>query len=114
MVEQIEGPAFSFEHLVAVIGQTHAELAAQASRAVNISITMRNWLIGFHIAVYEQQGTDRARYGDKLIERLSERLNQGCQPLRSKGVATLPPVLSDLPPNSGHTVSRIGEDTATS
>jgi len=74
--ETLTTPPLSFEHLVAVIGQTHAELAAQASRAVNVSITLRNWLIGFHIAEYEQQGTDRARYGDKLIERLSERLNQ--------------------------------------
>lgn len=69
-------PARSFERLVAAIGQAHAELAAQASRAVNASLTLRNWLIGLHIAEYEQQGTDRAQYGDKLIERLSERLIQ--------------------------------------
>jgi predicted nuclease of restriction endonuclease-like (RecB) superfamily len=69
-------PALSFERLVTVIGQAHAELAAQASRAVNASLTLRNWLIGFHIAEYEQQGTDRAQYGDMLIERLSDRLNQ--------------------------------------
>ena len=69
-------PALSFEYLVTAIGQAHAELAAQASRAVNASLTLRNWLIGFHIAEYEQQGTDRALYGDKLIERLSYRLNQ--------------------------------------
>lgn len=66
--------AASFERLVAVIGQAHAELSAQASRAVNASLTLRNWLIGFHIAEYEQQGTDRAQYGDQLIERLSARL----------------------------------------
>jgi hypothetical protein len=65
--------ARSFEHLVAAISEAHAELAAQASRAVNSSLTLRNWLIGFHIAEYEQQGTDRAQYGDKLIERLSAR-----------------------------------------
>jgi hypothetical protein len=69
-------PALSFERLVTAIGQAHAELAAQASRVVNASLTLRNWLIGFHIAEYEQQGTDRAQYGDKLIERLSARLNQ--------------------------------------
>ncbi|MHB8763377.1 MAG: DUF1016 N-terminal domain-containing protein, partial [Deferrisomatales bacterium] len=67
-------PELSFERLVAAIGQAHAELAAQASRAVNTSLTLRNWLIGFHIAEYEQQGTDRAQYGDQLIERLSARL----------------------------------------
>jgi predicted nuclease of restriction endonuclease-like (RecB) superfamily len=69
-------PGLSFERLVAVIGQAHADLAAQASRAVNASLTVRNWLIGFHIAEYEQQGTDRAQYGDKLLERLSDRLVQ--------------------------------------
>ncbi|MFY9822156.1 MAG: PDDEXK nuclease domain-containing protein [Thermoanaerobaculia bacterium] len=66
----------SFERLVAVIGQANANLAAQASRAVNTSLTLRNWLIGFHIAEYEQQGTDRAQYGDSLLERLSARLIQ--------------------------------------
>jgi predicted nuclease of restriction endonuclease-like (RecB) superfamily len=69
-------PALSFERLVTAIGQAHAELVAQASRAVNASLTLRNWLIGCYIAEYEQQGTDRAQYGDKLIERLSERLMQ--------------------------------------
>lgn len=69
-------PALSFERLVSVIGQAHVELAAQAARAVNASLTLRNWLIVFHIAEYEQQGTDRAQYGDKLIERLSAPLSQ--------------------------------------
>jgi len=68
--------ALSFERLVTTIGQAHAELAAQAARAVNASLTMRNWLIGFHIAEYEQLGTDRAQYGDTLLERLSARLRQ--------------------------------------
>lgn len=68
--------ALSFERLVTVIGQAHAELAAQASRAVNANLTLRNWLIGFHITEYEQQGTDRAQYGDTLIERLSDRLHR--------------------------------------
>lgn len=69
-------PALSFERLVTAIGQAHAELSAQAARAVNASLTLRNWLIGLHIAEYEQQGTDRAQYGDQLIERLSARLLQ--------------------------------------
>lgn len=67
-------PALSFDRLVAAIGQAHAELAAQATRAVNTSLTLRNWLIGFHIAEYEQQGADRADYGERLLERLADRL----------------------------------------
>ena len=66
--------AMSFERLVATIEQAHARLATQASRAINTWLTLRNWLIGLYIAEYEQQGADRARYGDTLLERLSERL----------------------------------------
>jgi predicted nuclease of restriction endonuclease-like (RecB) superfamily len=69
-------PALSFERLVTAIGQAHAELAAQASRAVNTSLTLRNWLIGFHIEEYERRGIDRQQYGEKLLDRLSESLIQ--------------------------------------
>ena len=69
-------PALSFERLVATIGQAHADLEAQASRAVNASLTLRNWLIGFHIEEYERRGVDRQQYGEKLLDRLSESLIQ--------------------------------------
>ena len=36
------------------------------SRAVNISLTLRNWLIGCYIAEYELNGEDRAAYGEKV------------------------------------------------
>lgn len=49
----------SFEKLVDAIRQVHDELAAQAGRAVNISLTLRNWLIGLYIREYEQNGADR-------------------------------------------------------
>lgn len=29
---------------------------------------MRNWLVGFYVVEYEQAGTDRSNYGDKLLE----------------------------------------------
>ena len=69
-------PPLSFERLVSAIGQAHGELAAQASRAVNASLTLRNWLIGFHIEEYERRGVDRQQYGEKLLDRLSESLIQ--------------------------------------
>lgn len=64
----------SFESLVATIGRVHTEMSLQASRAVNTSLTLRNWLIGAYILEYEQQGSDRAQYGEVLFERLSEAL----------------------------------------
>ena len=64
----------TFENLVLSIGGVDQELAAQASRAVNVSLTLRNWLIGCYIAEYELRGADRAQYGEKLLAKLSARL----------------------------------------
>lgn len=69
-------PALDFSGLVAAIRQTDAALAEQASRAVNISLTLRNWFIGRHIAEFELQGADRARYGDKLLAELAAALRE--------------------------------------
>jgi len=44
--------ALTFEGLVAAIGQAHVVLAQQATKAVNISLTLRNWSIGFYIAAF--------------------------------------------------------------
>jgi predicted nuclease of restriction endonuclease-like (RecB) superfamily len=67
--------ALNFGQLVDIIRQVHDELAAQASRAVNISLTLRNWLVGAYIREYEQLGADRAQYGEALLDRLSEALS---------------------------------------
>ncbi len=64
-----------FNQLVVAIRYADAELSAQASRAVNISLTLRNWLIGCYIAEYELNGEDRAAYGEKVLSELSLRLN---------------------------------------
>lgn len=67
--------AFDFARLVAAIQRTHVALADQAAKAVNISLTLRNWFIGHHIAEFELQGADRARYGDKLLSELAQALH---------------------------------------
>jgi hypothetical protein len=64
--------AGDFAALVATIAETHHSLAEQAARAVNISLTLRNWLIGAYIREYGQKGSDRAQYGEALLERLSQ------------------------------------------
>ena len=67
-------PHGDFVSLVASIETVHQELSAHATRAVNISLTFRNWLIGFYIVEFEQNGTDRPQYGDKLIVELAKEL----------------------------------------
>jgi len=65
----------TFDELSASVLNTHQMAQAGAIRAVNQMATLRNWLIGCYIVEYEQNGSDRAKYGDCLLKRLEERLN---------------------------------------
>lgn len=65
-----------FEILVNSVVQTHHYFQQQASKAINVSLTLRNWLIGYYIVEFEQKGEDRAKYGIKLVDNLADRLNE--------------------------------------
>lgn len=65
-----------FESLVSSIVQIHRQAQIYATKAVNVGLTLRNWLIGRQIEVYERQGADRATYGDKLMDTLANRLKK--------------------------------------
>ena len=65
----------TFEDLSVSVLQTHQTAQTEAIRAVNQMATLRNWLIGCYIVEYEQKGCDRAKYGDRLLKRLEERVN---------------------------------------
>jgi len=65
----------TFTSLTEAIRQIHNEFSAQANRAVNVSLTLRNWLIGFYIREYEQKGADRAEYGARLLDAVSGQLS---------------------------------------
>lgn len=60
-----------FTKLVNSIRNTHSELYLAAAKAVNQSLTVRNWLIGLSIVEFEQQGEDKAKYGEKLLSHLA-------------------------------------------
>ena len=64
----------NFDGLVEKIQQKHFALQEQSVKAVNIGLTSRSWLIGFYIVEFEQNGEDRAIYGDKLIYKLSQKM----------------------------------------
>ena len=64
----------NFGSLVNAIQQTHAQSAAAMSRVVNVTLTLRNWVIGAYIVEYEMRGEDRAKYGDGLMTALANRL----------------------------------------
>jgi predicted nuclease of restriction endonuclease-like (RecB) superfamily len=61
----------NFKSLSSSILSLHSSLHRAAAQSVNRTLTIRNWLIGRHIVEYEQNGEDRAEYGTKLLEQLS-------------------------------------------
>lgn len=64
-----------FESLVKHIQHASEALRQDARLVINRNVTTRAWLTGFYIVEYEQHGNDRAKYGDKLLKRLAERLD---------------------------------------
>ena len=64
----------NFDLLVKRLQYTHEYLHASAAKSVNVALTFRNWLYGFYIVEYEQNGEDRAKYGDRLMDKLAEKL----------------------------------------
>ena len=73
---QQDAPATAgdFDSLVSSIVHIHQQTQEFAAKAVNVALTLRNWLIGQRIEVYERQGADRATYGGKWMDTLAQRL----------------------------------------
>ena len=73
-----------FESLVGKIQSTSSALQEDARLVINRNVTARAWLTGFYIVEYEQHGNDRAKYGEGMLKRLAERLDD-----KSLGLASL-------------------------
>ncbi|TLS66202.1 DUF1016 domain-containing protein [Mariprofundus erugo] len=82
----------------------------QAGKAINLSLTLRNWLIGHYIAEYELHGKDRAKYGERLFGELAIALRglSNCNRRQlyryhrfyhfyPQIVGTLPPLFKNMP-----------------
>lgn len=72
----------NYEAIVHQISAIDTLARAEAVRAVNHLLTLRNWLIGAYIVEFEQNGEDRAAYGERLLPRLAG-------DLRRKGIRGL-------------------------
>jgi hypothetical protein len=70
------------DKLAVAISQTNEYFLNQLKRQVNTTLTLRNWVIGFYIVEYEQEGKDRAIYGQKLFKEIADRL-------KAKGVKSI-------------------------
>lgn len=65
----------NFELLINNVQNAHQSTHQSAVKAVNVYLTVRNWLIGYYIVEFEQNGEDRAHYGTKLIAELAKQVN---------------------------------------
>lgn len=64
----------SFDTLVSQIRNVNEVLQQDAKVVINRHITTKAWLTGYYIVEYEQNGNDRAKYGEQLLQNLSQRL----------------------------------------
>lgn len=74
-VSACDPSSLDFESLVNRIQNSTFALQENARMIINRNVTVRAWLTGFYIVEYEQKGTDRAKYGEQLLNRLSKRLD---------------------------------------
>lgn len=65
-----------FNGLCNAIAQIDEAFVENTAKAINKNVTARNWLTGYYIVHYEQNGNDRATYGAKTLQKLAERLNK--------------------------------------
>lgn len=64
----------SLDQLAAAIQQTNAFFLKKVHQQVNTALTLRNWIIGFYLVQYEQQGKDRAAYGQQMYKEIAGNL----------------------------------------
>ncbi len=77
----------NYDSLIESLRQVHDTALDHAARTVNRSLVLRNWLVGAHLVEFEQQGEDRAVYGEKLLDRVAEDLAKSG--LKGLGVSML-------------------------
>ncbi len=62
----------NFNQLIQNITDTHDIFQIRALQSVNMNLTFRNWFLGMYIVEYEQNGQDRAKYGDAVIKEIAK------------------------------------------
>jgi predicted nuclease of restriction endonuclease-like (RecB) superfamily len=65
-----------YHQLVKAIDSASQQLLGRAAVVVNQSLVIRNWVVGAYIVEFEQNGEDRARYGERLVASLANDLHK--------------------------------------
>jgi hypothetical protein len=63
-----------YPQLVTAISAINTQMVTRVATVANQALVMRNWMVGAYIVEFEQNGADRAKYGERLLERLAEDL----------------------------------------
>jgi len=100
-----ENTEVGFDGLVGLFEQTQTAMQTRAARAVDTALVVRNWLFGWYIVEFEQNGKDRAVYGKRLLKELSSKLSiKGCSERNlasfRKFNSTYPDILQAVPAKS--------------
>lgn len=66
---------YTFEKLSQNIQLVHEVTSVSAKSAVNQMLTVRNWVIGYYIVEFEQNGQRRSEYGSHLLSDLEHKLS---------------------------------------
>jgi len=84
--------------LTANIFELHSFFKSYAVQQVNNALTIRNWLTGFYIIEYEQNGKDRAAYGKQTLKVLSEKIsNKGLKGFSDRNLRLYRQFCSEYP-----------------
>lgn len=67
---------YNFDGLISQIQAANEALQNNARLVINRHVTAKAWLTGYYIVEYEQNGCDRARYGEQLLQNLAKRLGK--------------------------------------
>ena len=62
-------------NLISTIDTVHQTFQTKALQNVSVNLTLRNFVVGYYIVEYEQNGRDRAAYGSKLIDNMAQKLS---------------------------------------
>ena|ERR1035437_2304879 len=75
----------NIDNLANAIQHTNEYFLNRVQKQVDISLTLRNWIIGYYIVEYEQRGEDRAAYGKKLYKEIADRIvSRGIKSIRER------------------------------
>ena len=66
----------NLEQLVTQLRDLDSSLKSHVTQSANLGLTLRNWLVGAYIVEFEQQGEDRAKYGDHNLPNVLEELDK--------------------------------------